>query len=457
MKTKQILCAVLTAAMMLPLASCGNGGTNSKSEKITVWTNDGGTKKFMEQMVKEYNEGEGKEKGIMIEYNVYGGDYAQTVDMAFRNDRAPDICLAQGDLKQWVEKGYLAPIDELPEMNELLDLYDTNDLVGYTVDGKVYAVPTKITAIGMIYNKDLFKKAGIVDENGEAKPPVTWAELVEDAKLLTDVQNKTYGIGLPMKWGAFWTYDFVLPAKAATGKTGFERETETYDLEYLRKPLEYLLQIKEDKSFYPGPEGLDNDPARAQFAEGLIGMMFAASWDVSVLTNQFPAKCDWGVAPVPAIDEASVGKYYQCQYDETSFHVTKEAAKKDATKISEVYKFLNRTDVLKKLYEEGCVLPYRTDCIEDANVKDINGWAEFGEIAKQAKSAAGWVTLKTELESESDALGKVWYGTLSIDDFIEQRTKGMNEAYQKGLSENSFNNLEELRARDLELYNRVIN
>lgn len=196
---------------------------------------------------------------------------------------------------------------------------------------------------------------------------------------------------------------------------------------------------------------------RAQFAEGLIGMMFAASWDISVLTNQFPAKCDWGVAPVPAIDEASVGKYYQCQYDETSFHVTKEAAKKDATKISEVYKFLNRTDVLKKLYEEGCVLPYRTDCIKDANVKDINGWAEFGEIAKQAKSAAGWVTLKTELESESDALGKVWYGTLSIDDFIKQRTKGMNEAYQKGLSENSFNNLEELRARDVELYNRVIN
>lgn len=458
MKTKnRVLSAVLAAAMTLPLAACGGGSTGGKTEKITVWTNDAGTKEFMTQMVQEYNEGEGKEKGIMIEYTVYGGDYATTADMAFANDRAPDILHAQGSLKQWVEKGYLMPIDDLPGMDELIGKYEESDLTSFTVNDRVYAVPSMVTAIGMIYNKDLFKKAGIVDENGEAKPPVTWAEMVEDAKLITDVQNKIYGIGLPMKWSGFWDYDFGLPAISATGKTGFERETETYNYEYLRKPLEYLLQIKEDKSFYPGPEGLDNDPARAQFAEGLIGMMFAASWDVSVLTNQFPAKCDWGVAPVPVINEADLGKYYYYRFEEASFHVSKEAANKDAEKIAEVYKFFNRTEVLKKLYEEGCIIPFRNDCIDGAQVKDITGWAEFGEIAKSARVPLGWASLKVEGETTNESLAKVWHGTMSVDEFVELRNELANSAYQKGLSEGTINNIDELRARDPKLYSREIN
>ena len=41
-------------------------------------------------------------------------------------------------------------------------------------NGKTYALPGNGMMVqGLIYNKDMFKAAGLVDENGEAKPPVT--------------------------------------------------------------------------------------------------------------------------------------------------------------------------------------------------------------------------------------------------------------------------------------------
>ena len=61
----------------------------------------------------------------------------------------------------------------------------------------------------------------------------------------------------------------------------------------------YMLAIKEDGSIYPGTESTDNDQARARFAAGDIGMKTAGSYDYGVLTSQFPANCDWGVAPYP--------------------------------------------------------------------------------------------------------------------------------------------------------------
>ncbi|MBO5059505.1 MAG: extracellular solute-binding protein [Clostridia bacterium] len=458
-KTRQILCAALAAMMTLSIASCGTTETSggNKIEKITVWSNAAGTKDVLEKLVQEYNENEGKEKGIMIEYTVHGGDYAQTLDMAFANDRAPDMMNIQGERRNYVDKGYLMPIDDLPGMDEFLAKYDEETLTRFAVDGRIYSVPTQVTAVGLIYNKDLFKKAGIVDENGEAKPPRTWAEMVDAAKKITDVPNKVYGIALPMKWGGYWSWDFQKPMFSATGKYTYDHANDVYDYSLYKEPLEYLLQIKEDKSFYPGPEGLDNDPARAQFAEGFVGMKFAASWDVSVLTNQFPAKCDWGVAPVPAINEEAIGKYYYESADECALDVSSKAREKDPEKISEVYRFFNSDEVLTRLYEEGCIIPYRSECITNATkISDAKGWVEFGEIATKSKAVQGWVSLKLEGESDKDALNKVWYGTMTVDEFIADRNKIWNDAYQKALAEGTVERLEEYKALPAELFNREI-
>jgi len=100
--------------------------------------------------------------------------------------------------------------------------------------------------------------------------------------------------------GLLWILHAAVPS---SGSEGFDPKTGKFDYSVLKPVLETVMGIKEDGSFYPGAEGLDNDPARARFAEGNIGMKFAWSWDVGVFNDQFAAKCDWGVAPIPVEDK----------------------------------------------------------------------------------------------------------------------------------------------------------
>ncbi len=59
----------------------------------------------------------------------------------------------------------------------------------YTVDGKVYGIPRTGYSMGLIYNKKLFKKAGLDPD----KPPTTWEEVRADAKRIAALGGGTVG------------------------------------------------------------------------------------------------------------------------------------------------------------------------------------------------------------------------------------------------------------------------
>lgn len=63
----------------------------------------------------------------------------------------------------------------------------------------VYGIPASVDNRALFYNKDLLKRAGFVDEQGEARPPRTWEELEEMAVKLTehDANGPSPGSVLP--------------------------------------------------------------------------------------------------------------------------------------------------------------------------------------------------------------------------------------------------------------------
>ena len=156
----------------------------------------------MEQLVNEYNNGQGKKDGIRIEFTTYLNDYTTIIESGTQNDTVAEILTIPGDQTKinYANKGDIIAIDDMPGGKEFLEHYGEIPLDGQErVNGKVYYVNASQTVYGLIYNKDLFKKAGLVDENGEPTPPKTTKELVEYAKKLTDKKNKIYGFGLPLK------------------------------------------------------------------------------------------------------------------------------------------------------------------------------------------------------------------------------------------------------------------
>ncbi|MBV9864126.1 MAG: ABC transporter substrate-binding protein [Abitibacteriaceae bacterium] len=64
--------------------------------------------------------------------------------------------------------------------------------------GVQYALPLDTHPIGLYYNTKLFREAGIVDQNGKAKPPTNLTEFLDAAKKLT---KDTNGDGQPDQWG----------------------------------------------------------------------------------------------------------------------------------------------------------------------------------------------------------------------------------------------------------------
>src|SRR5262249_21952791 len=54
--------------------------------------------------------------------------------------------------------------------------------IGQDQAGNVFAIPTAAYSVGLVYNRDLFTKAGL-DPN---KPPTTWDELRADAKTIAE-------------------------------------------------------------------------------------------------------------------------------------------------------------------------------------------------------------------------------------------------------------------------------
>lgn len=286
MKKKISLGIAAIMLMSSALSGCGKKETASGGgvDTITLWTNNSHSKSVVQVLVNEWNDTTGKEKGIKIDYVVKGDDYSNQLALAENADNLPDIFLQGG--ATMAESGKIVAISDYEESSEFLEKYADDVLKeknrGFK-DGKIYTVPREMVTYGLVYNKDMFKEAGIVDENGEAKPPQTYAELVEDAKKLTDPAKKQYGIVFPVKWGGWTTTDIVYPAFVSTGKnSGYDSKTGTFDYSGIAPIMKAIIQIKHDGSYYPGAERLDNDPARAQFSEGRVGMKFSGSYDVGV-------------------------------------------------------------------------------------------------------------------------------------------------------------------------------
>ncbi len=436
MKRKiRVLSAVMAAVMAATvLSACGGkkepSETDDKIQNVTIWTGETGSKPIYDKMIAEFNSTIGKENGVRIIYEAKE-NLSQAMTVALQSDQAPTLFQA-GSVAEYCEQGWISPLDDLPGGPELIEKYKEYLLEDKQIyRGKTYSLPSAKTTYGLVYNKDMFKAAGLVDENGEAKPPKTLAEVREYAKILTNKEKKEYGIVFPMKWSGWFSTEVSNIVRACVGFNGYNPQTGKYDYSGYKPVLEMLMGIKEDGSYMPGAEGLDNDPARSRFANGNIGMKFAANWDITVFNDQFPAKCDWGVAPMPTISEDE--QYYQKVDYNTGYKVSKSAVENgDPAKIMLVYKWFLDDDTIRAFYKEAVVDPIDFSIVEglESSKKNFKEFAQIGNISmldavEPKKEISGEITL------ERNFIDKVWPGEMTIDEAIAKQNDVMNKGVER--------------------------
>ncbi len=374
--------------------STNSGSSSSDSNKsdskasnevqvVTVWSDAAHSQSIRDAQVEEFNNTIGKEEGIRIEYTIYGSDYADTINVALMANDGPDLFSPSSNtFAQYVAAGYAVPISELEGSEALLAKYDKADLlVGDQIfNDKVYTLPFSIESYKMIINKDLFDKAGI------AEPPKTWDEVRKDAKLITEASNgEAYGYFLALQSG--WTLDhYIYSVSAASlGHFGYDAVTGQYRYSDGLPIVNNILGMIDDGSVFPGYENMDADTARAQFSAGRVGIVMAASFDVAVYTEQFPAVCNWVVCDPPAIKESGY-EYKEMVKAVNILGVAKKALDaKDTSKIAKVLEFFYADENLAPMYEAGMYVPYRAEVAAMANESSVKGWKEFSTFKDDQK------------------------------------------------------------------------
>lgn len=430
---KKFVILALSVALCLPLAACGggDGSQGSGKDKITIWSNDSHSKDLMLKLIREFNDGEGRELGVEVEYTVKGEDYSQALEMAITAGNAPDM-FQSNSVTKYSQNGVIIALDDVEGGAEYIAGFPEEIKAQFKskIDGKIYKAPFSVTPQGLIYNKDMFKKYGIVDANGDPTPPKTFSEMREYAKKMT--QNGDYGMIFPVKSGVFVNYMQNMSVSAG-GHDGFDRASGKYDYSVYEPVMQTIMDMKHDGSFYPGADGLDNDPARALFAEGGIGMFLGASYDVAVFTSQFPAKCDWDVAPYPVAD---VNDCY-CQDNKLSgnFLMNKASVERiGAEKMLGVFKWIHGSNVLKELYKNGEQLPYDGSVVEGVELNDDihPAWKKFMEISDDSKPLPG--RIGTDLQGTPDlttVLNNIWAEKTDISSALADLTERSNAGISK--------------------------
>jgi multiple sugar transport system substrate-binding protein len=351
-----------------------SGGTGGV-EVIRVWSDQGHEKELRERQIARFNEGRGKELGIKIEYQVFGGGWGEAIKTACQAGDAPDLFRPNIEVQDYVDAGFLIPISDLPGSEAFLGQYEGRLVPNeHIFNGKVITLPYNLMTVKFIINQDLFDKNGIKDY------PHTWEEARRYAKIITDNGGgREYGFVFGMKnnWVA-QVYMTYLIAQSV-GHAGFDNSALQFRFSDMLPALDAVMGMFQDGSVLPGAAGFDADQMRAQFAEGRVGMIPGASFDVGVYNTQFPAKCNWKVIPVPII--STTGTKYKEFADGMTLLGVGASAKKHPQKTLEVLKYFYSDECMAEMYEEGLYIPFRQEAIALAKRQpSAKGFAEFASV-----------------------------------------------------------------------------
>jgi multiple sugar transport system substrate-binding protein len=277
------------------LAGCGGGSGSDGGTTITVWHGYTDVEaKAMAVQVKEWNADHPKEK-VRLVYNSGNDNALQKTVAGFTAGNYPDIAYEYGSSA--------AQLERQPKLVDLTatvkkpdfkwdDFYPSEQQAA-TADGKVVGVPALVDNLSLVYNKAMFKAAGVPLPTASW----TWDDFRGAAKKLTDPAKKNYGWAyvndgsedtvwryLPLLWqagGDLLNSDNTKPAfDSAAGKEALD-----------------LLQgmAVTDKSVY-----LDsgNGNYLNLFNSGKIAMLWTGPWDLSSIN----ADVDYGVTLLPGHD-----------------------------------------------------------------------------------------------------------------------------------------------------------
>ena len=268
---------------------------SAEKVEITYWQYFYETKKETIDVLIDLFEKENPDiivKHITFPYEDYNIKVAASVPAGV----GPNVVnLYYGWLPLYINAGYLQALPEDAFNPEMIEK-DFFPLVSAAkVDGKYYALPTAVRSLALIWNKDLFKKAGLDPEI----PPKTLDELVEYAQKLTtyDKAGNLVEEGLTAELRGqlhHWVREILIRQFGGKPYSDDNRKV-TYNDQSGYDALTFFTDLTE--KYKVGQAGFLTDDVTA-FKAGKAAMTIDGSFRIGTLDKL--ENLDYGVAEVPS-------------------------------------------------------------------------------------------------------------------------------------------------------------
>jgi multiple sugar transport system substrate-binding protein len=374
-RTRRLAAITVCVAAALALTACGGSGGGGQADdgpaKLTMWVRDA-TGAYSKALVDAYN-GSPKDQ---IKLTVIPNDnYQQKIGQAAGSHSLPDLVASDVVYSpNYVSKGLFADITgklkALPFYSTLAQAHTK----AASQDGKIYAVPHKVDSSVILYNKDLFTKAGLDPEN----PPKTYDEIYSAAKKIHALGKDTYGFYIAGNCGGCNAYT-AMPYGVAAGHPTVSDDGKSADLDNdaLKAAFANYKRMF-DEGIIPASAKTDNGATwTSAFLAGKVGMLPAGSFAFADTISK--AHFDWGVMPLATADGSKSATFVGGDV----LAISQTSAHKDAAWDFIAWSLGDKaqTDIVAK----GGDLPVRSDLAENrysaahpqivATIKGLaNGW-----------------------------------------------------------------------------------
>lgn len=318
-KLTRTLAGIAAAALIVPLAACGgsgNGGTataegipakgTDDGTEITLWTRSP-LERQAKNVVEAYNKSHKNQVKLEI---IPNDDMEGKVGGASQTDSLPDILA--GDVVRipyWASEGIFTDITkQIDGLDNKADLQQGHIEAG-TVDGAEYTLPFITDVSVMVWNKNLYKEAGLDPEQG----PKSIDQFVEQAKKVAALnKDGVAGSYLAGQSGGALVFD-LFPSVWADGESVMNKDGSeaTLDNDSMKGVLDAYKELANTTNgLGAGSKEETGATWTAPFANGKIGVMPYPNTSTTVL---FDAEKDGGfevgVAPIPGTKEGKTSTF----------------------------------------------------------------------------------------------------------------------------------------------------
>lgn len=318
-KLTHTLAGIAAAALIVPLAACGssgNGGTataegipakgTDDGTEITLWTRSP-LERQAKNVVEAYNKSHKNQVKLEI---IPNDDMEGKVGGASQTDSLPDILA--GDVVRipyWASEGIFTDITkQIDGLDNKADLQQGHIEAG-TVDGAEYTLPFITDVSVMVWNKNLYKEAGLDPEQG----PKSIDQFVEQAKKVAALnKDGVAGSYLAGQSGGALVFD-LFPSVWADGESVMNKDGSeaTLDNDSMKGVLDAYKELANTTNgLGAGSKEETGATWTAPFANGKIGVMPYPNTSTTAL---FDAEKDGGfevgVAPIPGTKEGKTSTF----------------------------------------------------------------------------------------------------------------------------------------------------